>query len=61
MSAKETYGRSLLNPTVGRLDDLPWVVKAIHGRVLRGPLKPSVYADSEKPLPTQSKRGPSTP
>gem|GEM_PF-4127376 len=29
---KETYGRSLQKPTVGRIDDLPWVVKATYRR-----------------------------
>ncbi|WP_298527771.1 hypothetical protein, partial [uncultured Porphyromonas sp.] len=27
---KETHGRSPIKPTVGRIDDLPWVVKATY-------------------------------
>ena len=34
-----TYGRSLLRPTVGRIDDLPWVVKATHSGFLFAPSK----------------------
>ncbi len=52
MSVGETYGRSPLRPTVGRLDDLPWVAEAIHGRVLRRPSKPAGYAGLEKDFRT---------
>ena len=48
MSVGETYGRSPQRPTVGRLDDLPWVAEAIHGRVQRRPSKPAGYAGLEK-------------
>ena len=36
---KETYGRSSKKPTVGRIDDLPWVVEAMHRRVLPQPFE----------------------
>ena len=32
--AKTTYGRSQIKPTVGRLDDLPWVGGATYRRFL---------------------------
>ena len=38
---KETYGRSPIKPTVGRFDDLPWVVKATYRRVILRHPKPS--------------------
>ena len=58
MSVGETYGRSPLRPTVGRLDDLPWVAEAIHGRVLRRPSKPAGYAGLEKGLRTNESEAP---
>ena len=33
---KTTHGRSSKKPTVGRLDDLPWVAKATYRRFPRG-------------------------
>ena len=38
---KETHGRSPIKPTVGRIDDLPWVVKATYRRVILRYSKPS--------------------
>ena len=58
MSVGETYGRSPQRPTVGRLDDLPWVAEAIHGRVLRRPSKPAGYAGLEKGLRTNESEAP---
>ena len=58
MSVGETHGRSPQRPTVGRLDDLPWVAEAIHGRVLRGPSKPAGYAGLEKELRTNESEAP---
>ena len=34
---KETHGRSPIKPTVGRIDDLPWVVKATYRGSSRRP------------------------
>ena len=58
MSVGETYGRSPQRPTVGRLDDLPWVAEAIHGRVLRRPSNPAGYAGLEKGLRTNESEAP---
>ena len=58
MSVGETYGRSPQRPTVGRLDDLPWVAEAIHGRVLRRPSKPAGYAGLEKGFRTNESEAP---
>ena len=38
---KETHGRSPIKPTVGRIDDPPWVVKATYRRVILRYSKPS--------------------
>ena len=58
MSVGETYGRSPLRPTVGRLDDLPWVAEAIHG----GPkeaFQTRWLCGSGEGLSDKRKRGPS--